>query len=398
MSQSSDVPRTESSQISTHAPRIFIIAGEASGDLLGGNLLRDITRTYPDAVIAGIGGDQMLESGLPHSLFPVTDLSVMGLVEVIRHLPRLLKRMAETKYAIQSFKPDMLITIDAPDFTLRIAKWVKEHMPQVKIVHTVAPTVWAWRPKRAQRIARFLDGLLCLFPFEPRYFTPHDLRAHFMGHPLANMVKPLDDEKKQGFFARYQLDEARRIMMLLPGSRQREIETLLPIFIDTAHRVLRSHPDLQIIIPTLPHVEEKVASICALNSLPVTLITHAEDKYTAMQLSQLALHASGTVALELAFCNTPMVTAYLASPITAWLARRLLTIKYVNLVNLLEDEAVVPEMLQDDCHVDKLAPTVEALLTNHVSASRQRTHFARVRKTLQPDKPAVEFLSEILQN
>jgi lipid-A-disaccharide synthase len=391
MSQSSaDMPLS--------APRIFIIAGEASGDLLGGDLLREIKQTYPDAIIGGIGGDQMLESGLPETLFPITDLSVMGLVEVIRHLPRLLKRMAQTKYAIQAFKPDMLITIDAPDFTLRIAKWVKQYMPQVKIVHTVAPTVWAWRPKRAQKIARFLDGLLCLFPFEPRYFTPHGLRAHFMGHPLAKMVKPLDDEKRSAFFARYQLDEERPILMLLPGSRQREIETLLPVFIDTAHRLLRAYPDLQIIVPTLPHTEQDVGNVCALNSLPVTLITQLDDKYTAMQLSQVALHASGTVALELAFCDTPMVTGYLASPLTAWFARRLLTIKYVNLVNLLEDEAVVPEMLQDDCAVDKLAPMVEALLTNQVSAARQRTHFAHVRKTLQPDKPAVEFLSEILKS
>jgi lipid-A-disaccharide synthase len=380
------------------APRIFIIAGEASGDLLGGDLLRNIKTRYPNAVIAGVGGERMLESGLPESVFPITDLSVMGLVEVIRHLPRLLNRMAQTKYAIQQFKPDILLTIDAPDFTLRIAKWVKEHMPAVKIVHTVAPTVWAWRPKRAQKIARFLDGLLCLFPFEPQYFTPHGLRAHFMGHPLAHIVQPLTDEKKQSFYARYNLDENRPVLMLLPGSRIREIESLLPVFIDTAHRVLKSNTELQIILPTLPHVEQQVANVCALNSLPVTLITNPDDKYTAMQITQTALHASGTVALELAFCNTPMVTAYRTSPITEWFARRLLTIRYVNLVNLLCDDDVVPEMLQDDCTVDKLAPMVEALLTNQVSAARQRGYFAKVRKMLQPDEPAVEFIESVLKN
>ncbi|HEY1096256.1 MAG TPA: lipid-A-disaccharide synthase, partial [Alphaproteobacteria bacterium] len=309
------------------AKRIFVIAGEASGDLLGADLLSQIKAEYPDSIIAGIGGDQMLSSGLPQSLFPLSDLSVMGLVEVLKHLPRLITRIAQTKQAIRAFQPDLLLTIDAPDFCLRIARWVKATMPQVKIIHTVAPTVWAWRPGRAKKIAQFLDGLLCLFPFEPKYFTIHGLKAKFMGHPLAQIVTPLTDEKKKNFFAQYQLDDSRPILCLLPGSRNREIESLLPVFIQSAKTLLQSDPLLQIILPALPRLADIIRATCRESHLPVTIITDRADKYTAMQVSGVALHASGTVALELAFCDTPMVTAYRANRITEWIGRRILTIR-----------------------------------------------------------------------
>jgi lipid-A-disaccharide synthase len=382
--------------VSKSSPRIFIIAGEASGDLLGADLITQLKVQHPNTIFAGVGGEQMLKAGLPQSLFSLNDLSVMGLIEVLRHLPRLMKRIKQTKQAVKAFKPDLLLTIDSPDFCLRIAKWTKDHLPVVKRVHTVAPTVWAWRPGRAKKIAQFLDGLLCLFPFEPHYFTPHGLSAFFMGHPLAQIIEPLTEEKKQDFFKTYKLDPDRPVVCLLPGSRWREIESLMPIFVPTARRVLQANPDVQIILPTLPHLADTLEAMCKKEFLPVTLMTNHQDKYTAMQISQAALHASGTVALELAFCNTPMITAYKANKVTEWIGRRILTIKYLNLVNLLCNEAIVPEVLQDDCTPEKIAPIIQALLTNNVSAERQRLHFAKVRKELQPDEPAANFVLSFL--
>jgi lipid-A-disaccharide synthase len=378
------------------APRIFIIAGEASGDIIGADLLRQITQNYPDALIAGIGGEQMLQNGLARSLFPISDLSVMGLFEVIKHLPCLLSRLEQTRQAIKTFRPDLLLTIDSPDFGLRIAKWVKANMPSVKKVHVVAPTVWAWRAGRAKKIAQFLDGLLCLFPFEPPYFTPHGLKAWFMGHPLTKIITPLTADKKRNFLQTYNLDEQRPIVCLLPGSRTHEVESLLPIFIATAKNLLRDNPQLQIIIPAMTHLAAPVQQMCTQENLRVTLITLQSDKYTAMQLSRVALHASGTVALELALCNTPMVTAYKANALTGWIGRRVLTIKYLNLVNLLCDQLVVPEILQGDCTAENITPIMHSLLNDPVAADKQRQSFARVHKELQPEEPAVNFLSQFI--
>lgn len=376
--------------------KIFVIAGEESGDLIGGDLLRQIKQSYPEAQITGIGGEQMQVAGQFQSIFPLSDLSVMGLAEVIRHLPRLLDRMTQTKQAMQIFQPDLVLTIDAPDFSLRMAKWAKRHIPHVKTIHTVAPTVWAWRPGRAQKIAQFLNGLLCLFPFEPPYFTVHGLDATFIGHPLVQMIEPLTTHKQTDFLSKYSLHADHPVLCVLPGSRVREIEALMPVFLQTITDLKRQMPDLQVILPTLPRLQNLVQDYLTDYDVPVTMITDIADKYTAMQISTAALHASGTVALELALCHVPMVTAYQVSPLSAWLARRLLKINSVNLVNILLGEGTVPEYLQEDCTTGNLVNALEPLLQNGPQAQQQRQALQELNKKLQASQPAVDFIKKYL--
>lgn len=371
--------------------KIFVIAGEDSGDLIAADLIRQLKQDDPSVEIAGIGAAHMLDAGLPNSLFPMSDLSIMGLVEVIKHLPRLLRRMAQTKQAIAQFQPDVLLTVDAPDFCLRIAQWTKKKFPQIKCVHTVAPTVWAWRPGRAKKIAQFLDGILCLFPFEPSYFTEHGLKAAFIGHPLVHMIEPVNDATKQNFFKRYLLSQDQPVLCLLPGSRVREIESLLPTFLQTAKQLRLKNPDLQVILPTLSRLEQRVQDMIDDSGVPVTLVMTQDDKYTAMQISTAALHASGTVALELALCGTPMVTAYHVSALSAWVARRLIRINNVNLVNIILNHNIVPEYLQEDCTVENLYAALDMLM-NGQGGDVQRNALAGIRAKLQPDGSSIALI------
>jgi lipid-A-disaccharide synthase len=355
--------------------KIFMVAGEASGDVLGAALMRDLHELDFEGSFVGIGGAEMQSAGL-QSFFPMSDLSVMGLSEVIKHLPLLLKRMKETMAAIENEKPDILVTIDSPDFCFRIAKKVKKKFPSIKIIHMVAPTVWAWRPGRAKKIAKFLDGLMCLFPFEPRYFTSHGLKAEFIGHPLVGQIKPTD---KNAFCAKYDLDPARPILCLLPGSRTREIETLWPIFAETFKRIYATHPETQAVVPTLPHLMEKFGA----GHDNMVFITDRADKLAAMQAADAAIHASGTVALELALCGTPMVTAYKLSPLSAWIGKRMVKTKFFNLVNILFNQPVVPEMMQEHCTAAELSGLAQALLTHQNLNELQKSRLTEIAPMLK---------------
>jgi lipid-A-disaccharide synthase len=352
------------------AKRIFLIAGEASGDLLGAELMQELKTVSTDPIeFAGIGGTQMFGQGLS-SLFPMTDLSIMGLAEVLKHLPKLIGRFNQTIAAILAQNPDVLVTIDAPDFCLRVAKKIKKLRPEIKLVHYVAPTVWAWRPGRAKKIAQYLDGLLCLFPFEPPYFEVHSLRAKFVGHPIAKTIPEFTDEQKQEFYKAHGLDKNKSILCILPGSRIREVETLGPILLETIQRLKKSLPELQIIIPTLsylvPHLSafEKEANIF----VPKDNM----EKYLAFANATASIHASGTVALELALCGTPMVTIYKMNALSAWIGKRVIKTPYANLVNILLRHPVVPELIQEKATADHIVPVIQALLTNETIRNLQR--------------------------
>jgi lipid-A-disaccharide synthase len=357
--------------------KIYIIAGEQSGDLLGASLMADLNQLESGLAFVGIGGDEMVQQGLS-SLFPMQELSVMGLFEVLRHLPRLIKRINQTVADILEKQPDMLVTIDSPDFCLRVAKKIKRRAPHIKIIHYVAPTVWAWRPKRAKKIAKFLDGLMCLFPFEPPYFTKHGLKAEFVGHPLVKKITPVSEEQCQQFYQTYDLNAALPIMCLLPGSRRSELDRLWPEFLTVASRIHETRPDMQFILPTLPHL------LPFFGQLPrhITLITDMTDKYTAFQCSDIALHASGTVALELALSGTPMVMAYRVSKLTECIARCLIKTKYFSLVNILAGKSVTPELLQMAASADNIYAHVMGLLQHHDQRQVQMTELHQIHESL----------------
>lgn len=338
--------------------RIFIIAGEASGDFLGGQLLQSLKKQHPDIEIAGIGGNQMEAQGLK-SLFPMFDLSLYGLFELIPHLFKILKRINETKKAINAFMPNVLVTIDAPGFTLRIAKYAKKL--KIPVVHYVAPSVWAWKPQRAKKLAKnvAVDHLLCLLPFEPPYFTCHGLSTTFVGHPITEIALPDDT----GFRESLGISREATLVCVLPGSRKSEIQNLLEIFLDAITK-LSLNRRIEVVLPTLPHLVPLIDPIIKNAAIPVKIVTTAEEKWQAFMQSSIALAASGTVSLELAYVGVPQVIAYKLSKLTYWVAKILITSKYASLVNILNKEMVVPEYLQNQCNAEFLSKQLDSILSD----------------------------------
>ena len=333
---------------------VFLSAGEPSGDFLGSQLMKALkVQLGDDVTFMGVGGTLMAAEGLS-SLFPIEELSIMGLAEVIPHIWRIRRRIQETVTAIMRERPHIVITIDAPGFNFRVGKALKKRIKSIPLAHYAAPSVWAWRPGRARAIAQFLDHLLVLFPFEPPYFLKEGLVTHFVGHPVVELGLGKADDPS--FRARHKIPAAAPILTLLPGSRRGEISRLLPVFQETVLRLQQKHPDLHVVIPTLPHLKDQILKQF---TLPATLVTTSLEKFAAYRESRAALAASGTVSLELAVAGLPMVIAYKVNPITHFLLRRLVKVKYACLINLLLNKEVVPERLQHDCTPEKLFTDLE---------------------------------------
>lgn len=340
--------------------KIFISAGEVSGDLLGGRLLAALKRKLPQGIeLRGIGGPAMADQGL-QSLFPMSELAVMGLLEILPHIRRLKQRIRQTADAVQEFQPDILITIDAPGFNKRVARLCTDgDYPKL---HYVAPTVWAWRPKRVYSFKSLFDNLLCLLPFEPKYFTDVGLDAAFVGHSI--LEGGADRGQGDRFRADHGISADQRVLCVLPGSRRGEVERLLEIFHQTSERLVKTFPDLHIVMPTVPHLAETVEAAVKNWTVPVTVSVGAERKYDAMAASNAALAASGTVALELAMARVPTVIAYRVNWLTHFILRRMVKVRFAHLLNILADREIVPEAIQDTCRPEYLTGAVEKMFTD----------------------------------
>lgn len=344
-------------------PRVFIVAGEPSGDAIGAAIMVALTRASEGRVaFSGIGGPAMTARRLT-SLFPMTELAVMGLAELIPHIPRLLRRIDQTVAAVLAERPDAVVTIDAPGFCFRVAKRLKG--AGIPLVHVVAPSVWAWKPGRAGRIARFLDRLLVLLPFEPPYFTRHGLATDFIGHPAVEV--PAGDSA--AFRARHGIAVDAPLLCVLPGSRAGEVGRLLQPFADAVAILARERTGLRVVVPTVPGVAARVRE--QVWPVPAVVVEGAEAKRDAFAASTAALAASGTVALELALAGVPAVVAYRVNPLTHQIVKRLVRVAHVNLVNLILDRPVVPELLQGDCRPDRLARAVGRLLDDPAARAAQ---------------------------
>lgn len=362
------------------APLIYLIAGEPSGDVLGARLMAALKQATGGQVrFAGVGGDRMIAEGLD-SLFPMEELTLFGLAELLPKLPNLIRRIGQTAGDILARRPDAVVTIDAPDFCFRVLKKVRRADPAIKLIHYVAPTVWAWRPGRAARIARFLDHLLVLLPFEPPYFEAVGLPATFVGHSIVEAGVERGDGA--AFRARHGIATGTPLLCVLPGSRFSEIRVLLPDFAATLALLKQRHPDLTVVVPTLGKVAGTVRQAVAGWPVPTIVVEGDRDKYDAMAASDAALAASGTVALELALARLPAVIAYRIHPLTYRLYRRLIRVKYANLVNIMLDRMLVPERLQNDCTPDRLADAVSVLLTDPAARREQVDGVARVAQWL----------------
>ena len=368
--------------------KIFISAGEPSGDFLGGKLIKQLKRLDPDVQLMGIGGFQMQAQGLT-SLFPMEELSLMGLLEVIPHLFSIHKRLNETVAAICREKPDVVVTIDAPGFHFVLAKRLREKWgDQIKLIHYVAPTVWAWKPQRAEKVAKLYDHLLTLLPFEPPYFTKYGLKTTFVGHPLVELN--IKNVPFAPFRKAHEIAEQTPILCVLPGSRKSELERLLPIFEKTVALMASRMPDLQVVIPTLPHFQQTLEAATRHWAAPTLVTSNPEEKYQAIRSGRAALAASGTVALELALAKIPMVIAYKMNPLTVWLARRLVKIPYVCLVNILLQRRSVPELLQGDCKPSRLAEVLSYLMGDTTCRRDQKNDLTEMAALLTPpEAPSV---------
>ena len=361
--------------------KIFVIAGEPSGDLLGARLMEAIKRQADRSIrFTGIGGPRMEAAGMT-SLFPMADLAVMGFAEVLPRAVGILRRMSRTAQAIKTQKPDVLVTIDAPSFCFGVLRKLRKS--PIRKIHYVAPTVWAWRPRRARKIARLLDHLMVLLPFEPPYFEKEGLATTFVGHPI------LESDIASADGARFRLAHAiaddSRLLCVLLGSRRNEVKIHLPVFTDAIRRLHEKIPSLHVVVPTLSTVAEDVRTQVAQWPVPVTIVDTDRDKYDAMAAADAALAVSGTVSLELALSSLPSVITYRVHAFSAFIVRRLMILRYANLVNWLLDREAVPEFIQEACRGDLLADAVIQLLEDPAAAQKQQADSATAMSLLAPE-------------
>ncbi len=359
----------------SHIPLIFLIAGEASGDQLGADLMVSL-KEMKEVRFAGIGGEAMAAQGL-QSLFPMQDLSLMGIIGILRNLPHLWRRLKLTVKTIERLKPDVVVTIDAPEFSFRVMKRVHKFTQRPPLIHYGAPTVWAWRPWRARKISRFLDHLLCLYPFEPPYFEKHGLKTTFVGHPVAKENWPRGKRDPN-------------LLCVLPGSRQSEIKTLLPIFKETVLLLKKDIPGLKVVIPTLMSLESQIREEVGNWPLEIKIVVGDQARQEAFQKSSAALAASGTVALQLSAAQLPFVIAYKLGKVNEWFAKAFLQTPWACMVNILLvfqklgpsfiltprardliPSPWIPEFIQENCTAEKIACALVTLLQDKGARTRE---------------------------
>jgi len=386
--------------IATRRPlRIGIIIGEISGDALGAKLIPALRERFGSRPIefVGIAGPAMEQTGLS-SLFPLEDIAVMGIVPVIKRLPSLLRRIRETAAAMIAFQPDLLLIIDSPDFTHRVAKKVRRILPNLPIVDYVSPSVWAWRPGRAKAMQGYIDHVLAILPFEPeahrRLGGP---LCSYVGHPLIERLDVLRPRV---------VDEARRkeappCVLVLPGSRRSEIQRLLPIFGETIQLVSERYGhNLEFVLPVVDHVRPMVEAAIEHWSIKPKLVFGEGEKFAAFRRAKAALAASGTVTLELALAQVPMAVGYRVGAIEGQI-RHFIHVPSIVLANLIIGENVIPERIQADCNPAQLSADLLPLLTDTVQRQKQLNGFDRLAHSMaigasNPSQKAADIIAEIL--
>lgn len=374
---------------------IGIVAGEASGDILGAGLIRALRERFPTARFEGVGGPRMLECGF-HSITPMERLSVMGFVEPLGRLPELLRLKSDLVKRFSAEKPAVFIGIDSPGFNLRLEQSL--HDAGITTVHYVSPSVWAWGEKRIHKIAKAVDLMLALFPFESAIYQQHGIAVHCVGHPMADAIDPQEDQQQARQQARQQLAlPDSNIVCLMPGSRRDEVARLAPVFLQTAITCLQSRPQLHFVIPCANAA--RLSQVQTL--LNEFLQQHSTDKHLqsaftvldghsheAMRAADIVLLASGTATLEAMLLKRPMIVAYKLSAMTWWLASRLVKVPYISLPNLLAGEKLVPEFLQHDVTPGALSAELLQLLDDAGQKQQLQASFSDIHRSIRLDANA----------
>ena len=372
---------------STTELTVYLVAGEESGDRLGASLIQGLSTLMPKEIrYVGVGGEQMSTHGL-NSIFPIDDIAVMGLTSVFRNLPLLLNRIKQTVSSVVESKPDVLVIIDSPDFTHRVAKKVRKKLPNLPIINYVSPSVWAWRPGRAKSMKKYIDQILAILPFEPEVHKKlKGPECIYVGHPLVNQLNELRPQTEN---ERIPISRAEKLTLLvLPGSRRSEIERHLEQFGKIVESVIKSIPNLEIVLPTLKPFEQLIKNRVNSWSFPVQIIVGEKEKYCAFRRAHGALAVSGTVSLELALAGIPMVVAYKAD----WLLsifygiHKIVPLGMVNsfvLPNIILANKIIPEFFNKAVNETKMAPELKNLLVDGTAREIQEKAFSKLDLVMQ---------------
>lgn len=345
-----------------------------------------------DIRFSGVGGERMIEAGMK-SLFPLSDITLFGIMEVIPHLFRVWRRLRMIVADVARQKPDIIITIDSSSFSFALARRLKKY--NIPLVHLNAPKVWAYRPGRVKTVAKLYDHLLALLPFEPSWFESAGLKCTFIGHPVIEYGADKGDGP--AFRKKYGIPPDAPVLCILPGSRVSEISALLPIFEKVVYSVCAQRPDVRLLMPTVANVAHKVRAVVSTWPNKPIIIENVSEKFDSFAASTVALVASGTVSVEMAMAKTPMVVAYKVSAITAAIIRKLVTVQYASIINLLLDRPVIPEFIQENCTVEKLTAAILSLLNNPQLRTAQTAEFKIAAKMLgQGDRLPSERAAEAI--
>ncbi len=383
--------------------KIYIIAGEASGDFIGAKLIEQLQGINHTIIFKGIGGEMMNKAWGKNnvtSLFPISEIAIMGFIEVFFKIFRLKKLINKTIADITSFQPDVLITIDSLGFNKRVVSALRKNKTNLKYVHYVAPSVWAWKPERAKEIAKLYDYQLCLFDFEPSYFNKYNVKTVFVGHPI--IESGAENGNAKNIINKYNLDENYRYIILMPGSRISEISRLLPIFIQVAKKIQEKLPNTAFILPTILHLKPYISTYLNDKNLNYLIIDNIQDKYDSFSLAKLAIVASGTATLELSLAKLPCIVAYKVNYLTAKIVRFLVKIKYASIINIINNKEIIKEFIQEKCTVEAI--TEESLKLLAVAHTNTSTMDKAIDKTLKqlgylnfiPSQKAAGIIEDIL--
>ncbi|MBR1142157.1 lipid-A-disaccharide synthase [Bradyrhizobium sp. AUGA SZCCT0431] len=355
--------------------KIVLIATEESGDRLGANLMKVLRQRLGDAVqFEGVGGRAMAREGM-NSWFPIEELSIIGLAAVVKQLPKILRLIKQTAAAVTEAAPDILVIIDSPDFTHRVAKRVRASDPKIPIVDYVSPSVWAWRPGRARAMLTYVDHVLALLPFEPEaYLRLRGPPCSYVGHPLTEQLASLRPNPEE----RQRREAPPPVLLVLPGSRRSEIRHHMAVFGQALARLNAEGVAFELILPTMPHLQEAVAEALKTWTVQPRVVIGEQEKRAAFRIAHAALAKSGTVTLELALAGVPMVTAYRTGAVEAWILQRVINVSSVILANLVIGENVAPEFLQQDCTPEKLSQVLRELLGESALRRKQLEAFANI--------------------